>query len=712
MAQEATAVCTQHLVAIGRALDAYQRDKGDKGELPHHLSDLHPKYLPDKEILHCPADTSPGSPGYGFEDDPRLPTSYFYAMSTDLSWDPGPPQLGPDHPGQKLTWRERRMSQRIYFGNRVPMVSCAHHKGRYLHLTPTGQVYHSRESWDWEFQSATVSVMLDWMGQDLVEAPKLFTAKWVLRALEEHSSNWIDSPLPPSLRCRLGVLAERLFTSTKELAPLAQGDAYRVAARFYRAAGLPDRAIAAARAALDLSGDDPTTAFLSADLRYEANGKRGAPPVDAYLKAEIARLHIPSLAVAVVRDGKTHVKRSYGLADVEASIPGTADTVYDLGSMTKQFTAAAVLMLVEEGKVRLDNPIPQYLPDLPSAWSSVHVRHLLTHTSGVKDYFTARSSPPPLWQEYTPEQIMKLVSDLPLAFLPGEGFAYSNTGYILLGTIIERITGKPYGRFLAERIFKPLQMTATLCNDGQQIIENRATGYMWQDGRLQRVDSMSPTLLYSAGAIVSTVSDLAKWDSALCTERLLKRASLQQMWSAPQLGTGESTQYGFGWEVSHYRGRRLVAHSGGVPGFQTRIARHIDDKLTVIMLCNRSLWQLIAPLVTRVAGFYLPPAKPIEDKQPKLTRRLKTVLLHLAAGEIDPEPFTSEAYATLAPKLQQASTFYQSLGSLKFFRLIEQTNDDKNRMYRYRARYGDTKWIHTFVLTEEGKIAEVGAEPE
>jgi D-alanyl-D-alanine carboxypeptidase len=327
--------------------------------------------------------------------------------------------------------------------------------------------------------------------------------------------------------------------------------------------------------------------------------------VDAYLQAEMEKLHIPGLSVAVVSDSKVVLARGYGLANVELSVPATPESVYKIGSITKPFTAAAIMMFAEEGKIGLDDAILQHLHDLPPAWSGITVRHLLTHTSGIKNFTNIANYPSIIRKDLAPGEIIELVLELPLDFRPGERFAYCNTGYTLLGMIIEKVAGKPYGEFMAERVFQPLQMTVTRLNDFRDIIPNRVSGYKWanNENELWNCEFDSPTHLYASGGLVSSVLDMAKWDAALSTEALLKKSSLDQIWTPVRLNGGETSGYGFGWFLLEHGSRNVVQHSGGTLGFLTNISRFVDDRLTVIVLTNLDSGDPFA-LATGVADEY------------------------------------------------------------------------------------------------------------
>lgn len=441
--------------------------------------------------------------------------------------------------------------------------------------------------------------------------------------------------------------------------------------------------------------------------------------VDAYVRAEMEKRHIPGVSVAVVRDGQVTLAKGYGLSDVELSAPAGADTVYELASVTKQFTATAVMMLVEEGKIGLDDSITKLVPDLPSAWSGVTVRHLLTHTSGIKSYTDLYPTPMGFEKaarlDVTPKELIAKVAELPPDFAPGEKWHYNNTGYFLLGMLIEKVSGKPYGEFLAERIFLPLGMTATRLNDMAAIVPNRASGYAYRGGQLRNAAYVSPTQPFAAGALVSTVSDMAKWDAALYTDKLVKKATLDQMWTPAKLKDRKETDYGFGWQISKRNGHRLIAHGGGIPGFSTQIARFVDDRLTVIVLTNLDGGDA-GRLALGIAGLYLPALaeapKGITDDDSKTTAALREVLVSLAEGKADPERFIPEARKEVFPdRAKQAKELLSGFGPLKSFVLVERRMDGDLKVHRYRATFGDTDVIVMFAVTKEGKIAGAGISP-
>ena len=306
--------------------------------------------------------------------------------------------------------------------------------------------------------------------------------------------------------------------------------------------------------------------------------------VDEYIRAEMQTQQIPGLALAVIKDGKMLIARGYGLANVEHQVPVKPETIFQSGSTGKQFTATAVMMLVEEGKLSLDDKITRHFPDGPQAWQNITVRHLLTHTSGMTDYpqdFDLR-------RDYTEDDLYQRIKTIPLAFQPGEKWSYSNLAYVMLGILIHKVSGKFYGDFLQERIFKPLEMTSARIISESDIVPNRAAGYRVVNGQLKNQNWVSPSLNTTAdGALYLTIYDMAKWDAALYTEKLLKKSSLEQMWTPVKLNDGKTQPYGFGWALGQVRGHRIIEHGGAWQGFKAQISRYVDDKLTVIVLANQ-----------------------------------------------------------------------------------------------------------------------------
>ena len=269
-------------------------------------------------------------------------------------------------------------------------------------------------------------------------------------------------------------------------------------------------------------------------------------------------------------------------------------------------------MLVEEGKVSLDDPLTKYFADAPATWKEVTVRELLSHTAGFGDYpdkFDFR-------KDWTEDEELKLVESIPLAYPPGTKWDYSNLGFLTLGVLIHRVTGEFYGDFLQQRIFHPLGMQTTRIISEADIIPNRAAGYRLVKGELKNQEWVAPMVNTTAdGSLYFSILDLAKWDAALYTEKLLKRSSLDQMWTPAKLKNGQPNEdgYGFGWFIEERHGHHVVSHDGAWQGFETAIARYVNDQLTVVVLANLEQAQPGA-IAEHVADMYLADAKNAAEK--------------------------------------------------------------------------------------------------
>ena len=268
-----------------------------------------------------------------------------------------------------------------------------------------------------------------------------------------------------------------------------------------------------------------TAGIFSIILLLGCSSWAGADDVDDFVQQHMQKRQTPGLALLVVKDGQTVKSQGYGMANLEHQVPVKPETIFQSGSVGKQFTATAVMMLVEEGKLSLEDPVSKHLP-APESWKGITIRHLLTHTSGLGDYpadFDYR-------KDYTEDELLQMVTQQPLQFAPGERFGYSNLAYVTLGILIHKITGKFYGDFLQERVFQPLGMTSTRIINEADIIPNRAAGYRLVKEEVKNQDWVAPLLNTTAdGALYFNVVDLAKWDAALYTEKLQKKSSLDQM---------------------------------------------------------------------------------------------------------------------------------------------------------------------------------------
>ena len=302
-------------------------------------------------------------------------------------------------------------------------------------------------------------------------------------------------------------------------------------------------------------------------------------------------------AVLVARDGRVLLSKGYGMANLEDETPNTPQTKFRLGSITKQFTATAIMMLQEQGKLNVQDSICKYVADCPAAWQTVTLHHLLSHTGGVPNFTSFPDYFKTMTQPTTVEALIARFKDKPLDFQPGEKWSYSNSGYVLLGQVIEKVSGKSYEAFLQENIFTPLGMTNTGYDHNAKVLPHRAAGYMPQGDTMMNALYLDMTIPFSAGALYSTVEDLYLWDQALYTEKLLSKKSLELMF------TPVKNNYGYGWGIDNQQGLKRIAHGGGIDGFVTFIARYPDAKAVVVVLCNnmRANPQAIASDLAKLA---------------------------------------------------------------------------------------------------------------
>jgi CubicO group peptidase (beta-lactamase class C family) len=347
--------------------------------------------------------------------------------------------------------------------------------------------------------------------------------------------------------------------------------------------------------------------------------------IDKYVTAEMGRERIPGAAVGIYRRGQILLAKGYGLADVELNVQVKPETIFQSGSVGKQFVSAAVMMLVEEGKVGLDDSIVKYFPTAPATWKPILIKNLLSHTSGLAEYESDERTGPkgPFYErmDYTEDELLEKTEALPIEFQPGEKWDYRNTNYLLLGIMIHKVTDKFYADYLAERIFKPLGMTSTRLISDADIIPNRSSGYELHDDKLQNQGWVSPTFNSTAdGTLYFNVLDLAKWDEALYGTSLLKQSSLDRIWTVFPLNDGKPNpaNYGFGWEMNTLNGHKVIEHGGAWQGFTCDISRYVDDNLTVVVLTNLDAGHARPTRIAHtVAGLVNPALMPPPPKEHK-----------------------------------------------------------------------------------------------
>ena len=368
-----------------------------------------------------------------------------------------------------------------------------------------------------------------------------------------------------------------------------------------------------------------------------------ADEVDTYVRAEMAKLHVPGLSLVVVKNKQIVRAGNYGLANVELNVPVNEHTSFEIASMTKQFTDAAILLLAEQGKLSIDDHLTNYFDQLPPEWRDITIRQLMLHTSGLRDdwdeddkFFLTNN---------TDEEFLHALTVLPLNFKPGERFSYG-CGPFVLGLIIQKVSGKSYAQFMQDRIFNPLGMTATQINDAVTLVQDRAAGYMFENGQLKNGVRISPVAEARGDVgIRTTALDLAKWEAAIYDRKLLQHTSWTMMFTPGKLNDGTTIPVGFGWFMYPLQGN-VWKHGGAFrTGFNSEIDRYVDDGLTVVVLTNLRSGSVAGTIARGVAGFYnsryrsRAEIRPEPDPDPDRTARLKSLVLSLAAGKGESNQF-------------------------------------------------------------------------
>lgn len=324
--------------------------------------------------------------------------------------------------------------------------------------------------------------------------------------------------------------------------------------------------------------------------------------VDSYIKEQMEDRQIPGIALTIIENGKRIKSAAYGYANLEWMRSMTEETVFEIGSITKQFTAAGILLLEQDGKLSVEDKISKYMHDTPASWSDVRIRHLLSHTSGIVSYTGMKGFE--LTQHLTQERFIEKLGQYPLEFQPEGLYKYSNSGYNLLGFIIENVSSQSYWDFMQQRIFDPLGMMSTRNREPGMIIRHRASGYEKGEGGPKNRD-YDITDVFSAGALVSTLDDMAKWDAALDGTAILSQASKDKMWTETKLRDGTLRPYGFGWRIETLDGHKNIGHRGSTSGFSASIQRFPDDGLTVILFANSGGSDTGTILAKNIAKIYL-----------------------------------------------------------------------------------------------------------
>lgn len=437
--------------------------------------------------------------------------------------------------------------------------------------------------------------------------------------------------------------------------------------------------------------------------------------VDEFVRTEMAREKVPGVAVAIVDHGNVVKAEGYGYANVEHEVPVRPDTIFQSGSLGKQFTAATVMTLVEEGKIGLEDSIAKYFPEASEAFGAIKVRHLLTHTSGIPDYTEGTVD---LKRDYTEDELVRMALALKLEFPPGARWNYSNTGYLMLGALVRRASGRFYGDVLHDRVFAPLGMKTARIISEEDIVPHRAAGYRLVDGELKNQEWVAPKLNTTAdGSLYFTVLDLVAWDKGLRSGAVLKPESWAAVFQPVRLNSGKTFPYGFGWSIDEAAGQPLIQHGGSWQGFKTHIARYRADDLTIIVLANLAEAEPDA-FVRGIAAILdpklAPPAPgPIADREPEVVERLRGLLAAAREGRLSPDEFAYVRAGFFPDVAKMYAELLRGLGEPKSVDLLERRELGDDRVYRYAVAYEGGRTLRVRLgVAPDGKLSGLSIAPE
>jgi CubicO group peptidase (beta-lactamase class C family) len=463
----------------------------------------------------------------------------------------------------------------------------------------------------------------------------------------------------------------------------------------------------------------PISRACAALVLAAAASAASADAVDDYVQSVMKAEKIPGLSLVIQRDGKVVKSRGYGFANLELQVPASADTIYQSGSVGKQFTAAAVLLLAEDGKLSLDDRLAKFFPDGPPAWHRITIRQLLSHTSGIKDY----SDEYDMRADYTEAKQLAIAKTIPLDFEPGTQWSYSNTGYLILGILTSKLAGRHWSEFLAERVFTPLGMTTARMISERDIVLNRADGYELDDeAEVKNQEWVSPNVNTTGdGALYFSVKDLAAWNDALDAGKFLSPAHFQAWWTPITLANGTTHPYGFGWGIGEQRGHLEIEHGGSWQGFRTSIERFPEQRLNISVLANLASAQP-EKMAKTIAGLVEPalrlpdPDAQVPDPDAERTQRLRKVLAAYADWRVTPDMgkalaekasgSSREAHGRsgTGEKLAEAAGFRYLAEDDLSGRSIEMYGEKVARAVYCLLTTKDSRAVYTFRLNDRGQV--------
>ena len=422
--------------------------------------------------------------------------------------------------------------------------------------------------------------------------------------------------------------------------------------------------------------------------------------VDTIVQNALSYTGVPSASIAIIQNDQITYQHAYGKARLDPPLAATPEMAYSIGSISKQFTATAILLLAEDGKLSLDDPVSRYIPDLTRA-NQITIRQLLSHTSGYQDYWPQDYVPPFMLQPTSADKILDLWARKPLDFEPGTEWQYSNTNFVAAGLIVEKASGMPLMEFLAKRIFTPLDMKSVMNIDQNHLPDTDPTGYLrYALGPPRPAPKEGKGWLFAAGELAMPVEDLAKWDIALMDQKLLKPASYKEMETEVLLKNGLGTRYGLGIMVREEFGRRALVHDGEVSGFTAENMVFPDDHAAVIVFVNQDSSPLSGDIARRIAPFLFPAANKEQSEEQALS-----VLVSLQQGKIDRSLFTQNCNSYFTDQaVKDFSSSLEPLGVPKSFNQTDQTERGGMTFHAFDVRFAN-KTINIWErVMPDGKI--------
>lgn len=441
--------------------------------------------------------------------------------------------------------------------------------------------------------------------------------------------------------------------------------------------------------------------------------EQGDARIDAYVRGEMARQKIPGVALGIVRKGVVTLAQGYGLANVEHDVKVTPSTIFQSGSMGKQFTAAVVMLLIEDGKLSLNDPLSKFFTDAPPHWGRVTVRHLLTHTSGIPDYTDETID---YRRDQTEEELVKFAYGLKPEFEPGTRWNYSNTGYIILGAVVRKVSGQFYGDVLRDRVFGPMGIRTGRVISEEDIVPHRAAGYRLLRGVLKNQEWVAPRLNTTAdGSLYLSLNDMLAWDAGIRAGRVLKPESWRQMFTPVSLNSGKTYPYGFGWSLEDFAGRPAQRHGGSWQGFKTHIARFPQDDLTIIVLANlaqadpEKIGEDVAAIIE--PGLTPPELKPLASGDAAMDARVKGLVAEAAAGTLAPTEFAYVRAGFFPETARAYASMLRDAGELRGVALLEIRELGDDRVYTYDVALAQRTLRLRVAVAPDGKLAAFGLRP-